>query len=100
MVIVGYGNAHVGLFVAILTERYPGVVANLRKCSVGIIPVQVIRAAVIGYEQIDMVAAVKMRPHRCKAQQALRVSDTRMLRNIGKGSVTIVVVERVRGAWK
>src|ERR1700731_230216 len=100
MQVIADRHAHVSLLISILADGDAGIKSNISEVAMTVIFIKEILLAIVGDEQIQLTVVVKIRPNRCQAKKFCGRIESRLLGNIGEGSVVIIVVENVRGTFK
>ena len=98
MQVVADRDAHRGLLGTVFTDRRSRFQADVLEFSIALILVQKFRRRIVGDVNVRPPGIVEVRPNHAQAVVAVRIVHSRALRNVRKGSVAIVVKQRVAGA--
>ena len=95
MQVVAYSDAHVGLRGPVGAERDAGRKSNVGEFAVTVALVQVTGLAVVADQKIELAVVVEVAPDCSQAIAMFGVTDAGTFRDVGEGSVMVVVVEVV-----
>lgn len=90
--VIAERNAHVGLVGAILADRDARRKTHLGKVPVTIVLEKIIRAGIVGDEQIEGPVWFEVRPNGSKSKRLARAANSSLLGDVGESSVAIVVI--------
>src|ERR1700674_3344798 len=85
-------HAHVGLLISILADGDASIKSNISEVAMTVIFIKEILLAIVGDEKIQLTVVVKIRPDCCQAKKVCGQIESRLLGNIGEGSVVIIVI--------
>ena len=96
-IVVSGRNPHARLISTVAAGGNTGFQPTFGKCAVPVVPKQETHLAVIGHVDIRPAIVVKIRNQHAKTIAGRSFPDAALLRDIGKGSISIVVKQIVSG---
>src|ERR1700688_133528 len=100
MQVIAQRHTHVGLFISILADGDAGIKSNISEVAMPVIFIKEILLASVGDEKVQQTVVVKIGPNGCQSKKFCGRIESCLLGNIGEGSVVIIVIENVRGAFE
>src|SRR5882762_8184401 len=96
--VIAQGNAHVGLFDAILTDGDAGEKRNVLKVARAVVAIEIVRLAVISDEKVEVAVLVEVGPDSGEAKTIFGIRDASETGDVRERAVAVVVVQIVRRA--
>src|SRR5271166_6224258 len=96
VLIVANRDAHGGGFTSAFVEGKTGGIADVFKCAVTLVEIEVIWGGVIAYQQVGQAVTVETYKDRSKSVVTVVVSDARPFTYIRKCSIAVVMEEVIR----
>src|SRR6266436_6928487 len=93
--VVAQGDAHVGLFGAVLADGYAGGVGDVFEMAVAFVSVEIVGLAIVGDKKIEAPVAVEIHPNGGETEAILGIGDSGGFGNIRKSAIAVVVVKVV-----
>src|SRR6266853_1262893 len=94
-IVISDGNTHGCLRETFVGQSKTGQIADIFKSAVVTIPIEIARNRIVGNRQIDPAVIVHVGKNRRKAVVALRIRDARLLADVRKSAVAIIVKQMV-----
>ena len=91
LVVIGHGDPHAALFLAVVVQGDAGDEAIFLECSVPLVVIEQARRGITGDIEVGISVVVEVRRHDREPITASRLADAACTRNIGKPALAFVV---------
>ena len=95
MVIVANCHAHGALRFPVLAERGARLKAHIHERAVTVVPIQVVRARIVGDEEIGASVAVEVAPDDTHTEAPVRIGDASLRRDVLERAIALVAIQRI-----